>query len=221
LDSPRLIASRINETSSHTGGHGSSSDITGAGQRSFNLRVKLNSTDSRLSPIIDTQRMNAILVSNRIDAPVMNYSGDTRTSNIFTDPHACQYVSKENILTNGATQIKILLSSHINVYSNIRAFYAISDAPNFSPQFIPFPGYMNLNTKGDMLMPERSDGRSDIFVPPNGSNGFDSSQLDFTEITFTAKDLPKFNTYRIKIVLSGMNQVYCPRVKNLRVITLA
>ena len=86
---------------------------------------------------------------------------------------------------------------------------------------VPFPGYMNVDSKGELLIPERSDGRSDIFVPPNGTNGFDSSQLDFTELTFTANELPKFNTYRIKIVLSGMNQVYCPRVKNLRVITLA
>ena len=221
LDSPRLIASRINETSSHTGSHGSSSDITGAGQRSFGLRVNLNSTDSRLSPIIDTQRMNAILVSNRIDAPVMSYAGDTRVSNIFTDPNACRYISKENILSNGATQIQIRLNSHINVYSDIRAFYAISDTTNFNPQFIPFPGYMNLDSKGQTLIPERSDGRTDIFVPPNGANGFDSANLDFTEVVFTAGNLPKFNSYRIKIVLAGMNQVYVPRINNLRVIALA
>jgi hypothetical protein len=165
--------------------------------------------------------MNAILVSNRIDAPVMNYAGDTRISNIFTDPNACQYISKENILTNGATQIKILLNAHINVYSDIRAFYAISDTPNFNPQFIPFPGYANLDDRGRVLIPERSDGRTDNFLPPNSSNGFDSANLDFTEVVFTAFDLPKFNSYRIKIVLAGMNQVYCPRITNLRCITLA
>ena len=221
LDSPRLIASRINETSSHTGGHGSSSNITGAGQRSFNLRVKLNSTDSRLSPIIDTQRLNAILVSNRIDAPVSNYAGDSRVGSIFTDPNACQYISKENILANGATSIKIILGAHINVYSDIRCFYAISDTPNGIPQFIPFPGYLNRDTRGELLLPELSDGRSDIFTPPSATSGFDSAELSFRELTFSADNLPKFNCYRIKIVLASMNQVFCPRINNLRVLTLA
>ena len=214
LDSSRLIASRINETSS-----GIINQFEG--DRSFRLRVKLQSSDSRLSPIIDTQRMNAILVSNRIDAPVADYAIDPRISSVFADPTACQYISKENILTSGATQIKILLNAHVNVYSDIRAFYAISDAPNFTPQFVPFPGYMNLDNKGQIMIPERSDGRTDVFTSPNGANGFDSGGLDFTELTFTAKDLPKFNTYRIKIVLAGTNQVYCPRINSLRVVILA
>jgi hypothetical protein len=140
---------------------------------------------------------------------------------IFTDPNACQYISKENLLTAGATSIQIKLGAHINVYSDIRCFYAISDTPNSVPQFIPFPGYLNLNEKGQILLPERSDGRSDIFTPPSGANGFDSAELDFNELTFSADNLPKFNCYRIKIVLASMNQVYCPRINNLRVITLA
>ena len=71
------------------------------------------------------------------------------------------------------------------------------------------------------MIPERSDGRTDIFVPPNGANGFESANLDFNEVSFTASNLPKFNTYRIKIVLAGMNQVYVPRINSLRVLTLA
>ena len=71
---------------------------------------------------------------------------------MFDDPSACVYVSKENVLQNGATSIKLMMSAHINVYSEIRAFYAISDTPNFEPVFTPFPGYNNLNSRGQIIL---------------------------------------------------------------------
>ena len=51
LNTPRLIGSRINETSN---------SITQqlSGDRSFNMRINLESTDPKISPIIDTQRAN-------------------------------------------------------------------------------------------------------------------------------------------------------------------
>ena len=214
LDTSRLIASRINETSS-----GIIQNFSG--DRSFNLRLKLESNDSRLSPIIDTQRMNAILTSNRIDAPIIDYVWDKRVNSMFDDPSACVYVSKENVLQNGATSIKLMMSAHINVYSEIRAFYAISDTPNFEPVFTPFPGYGNINTKGEVLLPELNNGEPDIYAAPSDVGGFESSDLAFKELTFTAENLPKFNSYRIKFVLASVNQVYCPRITELRAITLA
>ena len=52
LDTPRLIASKVNEDRNLT-------NI--AGNKSLNMRLNLNTVDSRISPIIDTQRMSAIL----------------------------------------------------------------------------------------------------------------------------------------------------------------
>ena len=214
LDTPRAIASRINETSNSV-----ISDQ--AGDRSFNMRLNLSSSDTRLSPIIDTQRMNVILTSNRIDSPIIEYASDSRVNGLFTDPTACQYVSKEQVLANGATSIKILLNAHVNPYSDIRAFYAISDHTGFNPQFIPFPGYYNINDRGEVILASKSDGRTDDFIPPNDPKGFESSELDFTEANWTANNLPKFTAYRIKILLAGTTQAYPPRINNLRVLTLA
>ena len=44
---------------------------------------------------------------------------------------------------------------------------------------------------------------------------------NFKERTFTADDLPSFKYYRIKLVMTSTNQVYVPRVKNLKVLALA
>jgi len=203
LTSSRIIASRINETSN-------ASIQTLPGDRSFNLRLNLSSVDNRLSPIIDTQRMNIILTSNRVNRIISNYITDNRVNSPTEDPTACQYISKENILEESASSIKIILSAHINDYSDIRAFYAISDGANFNPIFVPFPGFAGVD-----------DGTSDSYVDPSIVGGFLSQDLLYKDHTFTANNLPIFKAYRIKLILTSTNQTYVPRIKELRVITLA
>ena len=210
-----MIASRINETSNTV-------TQNSAGNRSFNMTLTLETTNPNLSPVVDLQRMNAILISNRVDAPITNYKQDPRVNTLSDDPTSCQYVSKENSLANSASSIKILLDAHINEYSDIRAYYAISATPNFDPIFEPFPGYKNLNDQGQVINAAESDGLPDRFIPKSEAGaGFKSSELTFREFEFNMDELPPFKFYRVKFVLTSTNQVYVPRVSNLRVITLA
>jgi hypothetical protein len=212
LDSARIIASKVNENSKLT---------NLPGNKSMNMRLTLGTVDTRLSPVLDTQRISAILTSNRVNSVITNYATDPRVDSIDEDPSAFQYISKEINLENSASSIKIILDAHINLYSDIRAFYAISESSNFNPIFTPFPGYTNINTKGEIINIEDSDGSSDNFVSLSNSIGFTSPELDYKERTFTENELPQFRSYRIKLVMTSTNQVYVPRVKNLRVITLA
>ena len=214
LTSPRMVASRVNElNNSVTSGS--------PGQRSLNMTLTLESSDPNLSPVIDLQRMSAVFVSNRVDAPITNYKQDPRVNTLLDDPTSCQYVSRENSLANSASSIKILLDAHINEYSDIRAYYAISPTPNFDPIFEPFPGYKNLNAQGQVISAAESDGRPDRLLPKSDVGGFKSSELTFREHEFNMENLPPFKYYRIKFLLTSTNQVYVPRVSNLRVITLA
>ena len=66
-----------------------------------------------------------------------------------------------------------------------------------------------------------SDGRPDRLHPKSDVGGFKSSELTFREHEFNMENLPPFKYYRIKFLLTSTNQVYVPRVSNLRVITLA
>ena len=175
------------------------------------MTVSLESADSRISPIIDAQRINAILISNRVNVPISNYVEDSRVNSIDEDPNAFQYVSSVNTLESSATSIKILLTAHINQYSDIRAFYAIGEEQNFEPIFEAFPGFSSTN-----------DGSSDRVVSPsNASEGFLSNDLTFKEYEFTVDNLPAFKSYRIKLIGTSTNQAYAPRIKELRTITLA
>ena len=212
LDSTRIIASKVNENSKLP---------NLPGNKSMNMRLTLGTANTRLSPVLDTQRISAILTSNRVNSVITNYATDARVDSIDEDPSAFQYISKEINLENSASSIKIILDAHINLYSDIRAFYAISESSNFNPIFTPFPGYTNINTKGEIINIEDSDGSSDNFVSLSNSIGFTSPELNYKERTFTENELPQFRSYRIKLVMTSTNQVYVPRVKNLRVITLA
>ena len=212
LSTPRLIASKINEDINL---------INVPGNKSMNLRLILGTVDTRLSPVIDTQRISTILTSNRINSVITDYATDPRVNDIANDPTAFQYISKEINLENPSTSIKLLLNAHINLYSDIRAFYSISENPNFDPIFIPFPGYLNLDPTNQVINIQNNDGRPDKFITPSNSLGFLPSEINFTEYSFSMDQLPPFRSFRIKVVVTSTNQVYVPRLKDLRTIALA
>jgi hypothetical protein len=212
LESTRIIASKVNEDNKL-------SNLLG--NKSMNMRLTLGTIDTRISPVLDTQRISTILTSNRVNSVIENYATDSRVDTISEDPSAFQYISKEITLENPASSIKIILDAHINPYSDIRAFYSISENQNFDPIFTPFPGWNNLDQRGQIINFEDSNGSSDKFVSPSNSVGFVSPELEYSEYVFTADQLPQFRSYRIKLVMTSTNQVYVPRVRNLRVISLA
>jgi hypothetical protein len=55
-------------------------------------------------------------------------------------------------------------------------------------------------------------------LPDRFVSGSMSNQ--FLEYEFTANELPLFSGYTIKIVMSGTNQAYPPRIKELRTIAI-
>ena len=212
FDSPRMIASKINEDANLS---------TQPGSKSMNMRLFLNTVDTKLTPVIDTQRVSAVLTSNRVNNVITDYATDSRVDSIDEDPTACQYISKEIILENSASSLKIILAAHVNVDADIRAFYSIANEPGIEPTFSPFPGYSNLNTRGEVIAPQNNNGESDSRIIKSTTLAQDSALLDYREYTFTIDELPAFKTYRIKLNLTSTNQCFVPRIKDLRVIALA
>ena len=212
LTTPRTIASKVNADAQLT---------TLPGNKALQLRLFLNTSDSRVSPIVDGQRCSVITTSNRVNNVIGNYATDSRVNSIETDPTACQYITKELILENSATSIKIIVDAHVHLDSDIRAFYAISDREGFEPIFTPFPGYKNLDIRGEIINEADNNGQSEKLVPKTNSYGFDSATLQFKEYTFTVDRLPTFRNYRVKLVMTSNSQVYVPRIRDLRVVALA
>ena len=82
------------------------------------------------------------------------------------------------------------------------------------------PGFDNMNdTDGDgfgdqVIDLSKNTGRADAFVPP-------SEEGVFRDYQFTADNLDEFTGFKIKIVFSGTNEAFAPRLKDLRVLALA
>jgi hypothetical protein len=212
MSTPRMVASRINETTSLT---------TLPDNKSFTMNLSFYGADATLSPVVDLDRIGVILTSNRINNPVTNYITDNRVKTLKDDPNAFVYASKPVTLKSGATGIKIHLEGHINLTSDLRAFYAISENPNDELIYQPFPGYDNLLTSGQIIDPSKNSGLPDSLTAKTDVIAYTSNQVIWNDYEFTIDDLPTFRYYSIKLVGTGTNQAQPPRVKNLRVIALA
>ena len=212
MSSPRLISSRINETTSLT---------TLPDNKSFTMTLDLYGKNKWTSPIVDLDRVGVILTSNRINNPVDDWITDNRVNGVKSDPNAFVYVTKPIALKSGATGIKIHMEGHINVTSDIRAFYGISEDPNEEFVYQPFPGYPNLFPTGQIIDPAKNSGLPDKVLPKTDVIAYTSEQVVWKDYEFTIDDLPTFKYFSIKLVGTGTNQAQPPRMKNLRVIALA
>ena len=212
---PRLVASNVNETE-YLDNISRNKSVTTA--------IELTTTDENVSPIILTDTSSIILGTNRLNNPITDYT----TSNLVNsslpnvDPNSAIYVSNKITLNKPADSLKVLFSAYRHSSSDIRVLYSLikpGDDANVNNQFELFPGYDNLrDTTGDgfgdqVIDLAKNDGKPDTFVPASVDN-------QFLEYQFSADNLGEFIGYSIKIIMTGTNQAYVPRIKELRTIAL-
>ena len=186
--------------------------------KSFTTGITLSTSDSNLSPIIFLDTAFTEFISSRLDSPVSDYASDGRTNSISNDPHSVVYVSKAVNLVQPATSLKVILSAYRHESADFRVLYSLfrPDSSEVEQSFELFPGYDNITSTASgpsAVDSSLNNGKPDSFV---------SSSLDneFKEYEFTANNLGLFNGYVIKIVMSGTNQAYPPRIKELRTIAI-
>ena len=124
-------------------------------------------------------------------------------------------------MENASTSLKIITNAYLNTNCDIRAFYSISNSSQANPVYAPFPGYDNIDYKGDVIDPADNDGKSDEYITLSPNEEVNVSNINFKEYTFTATELPSFKFYRIKIVMTSTSQTFPPRLQDLRVLALA
>jgi hypothetical protein len=212
FDSPRIVASKVNEDSRLT---------SLPGNKSFTMNINLISSNSKVSPCIDLNKTSVIFTTNRINNPVSDYTADSRVNTYYDDPNSCVYISNPVSLKNPATAIKLLVSGSIHESNDIRGFYSIQNDINEDPIFIPFPGYENVDSVGRKINPAASNGLPDTLTPKNSSYEFLPTPNSFVEYEFSDDNLPNFKIFRVKLILTSTNQAYPPIIQDLRAIALA
>ena len=210
FNSTRIVCSKVNE----------SIKLSNLPRnKSFTTGIKFSTKDKNLSPVLFTDIAFTEFYSNRINSPVSDYASNGQVNSILYDPHVAAYVSKTISLSNPAKCLKVILSAYRHESSDFRVLYSLdrADSSEIAQSFELFPGYDNIkyiNNDGySILDPSKNSGRPDINVP-SSLNG------EFREYEFTADNLDLFTGYRIKIVMSGTNQAYAPRIKQLRTIAV-
>lgn len=210
FETPRLVASTINE-SKHI--------QNSPGNRSFDMELVLTTEDERVSPLIDLEEISVKLGGYRLNQPITleKYSTDDTIRSLTDDSHACIYISKPVNLQFASNSLKVLLSAYTGNTGNIRVLYRLfkSDNPNLSANYELFPGYKNYSVDSNgikrVIDPSLNDGTSDSLVRSGSYYGL----FDYE---YTADDLPYFNAFSIKVILSGTNQADPPYLSDIRAI---
>ena len=214
LSTPRIVCSRVNETTRLSSLPRS---------KSLTLSINMQTGNTNVSPVIDlSEAATFVFNRNRLNRPILNYVTDPRSNQSSDDPHASVYVSNKIELAKPATSLKVLLTAYRNASSDFRVLYKLfrSDSSEIDQTYELFPGYNNLtDTDGDgfgdtVIDTNLNDGSSDAFVKASNDD-------EFLEYQYTVDDLEQFNGFVIKIVMSGTNESYTPRFRDLRAIALA
>ena len=190
--SPKMVASQINETNEMNG------------LKSLYVNVEMTTTNTKLSPLIDLQRVSAYTIQNRLNSPT---SGNTPDFVADTAPTGSStagvYLTRPIVLENNSTSLDIRLSANVRSSSLIRVYYRTS-------------GGSETRKIEDMnWLPFNSDGSEDITIAPA------EDDLTFREYKYSASGLNDFTTFQIKIVMKGTISSYPPIVKDMRGIALA
>jgi len=205
FSSPRIIASQINEETYLA-------DFPG--KKSFTMEIAMDTSDSKVSPMIDLDRVSLITVANRINSKVTNYATDARVNSLANDPTAATYLSNIVTLDKVSDNLKVFFDAFKHASSDIRVCYRIfrSDTPQQAQLWQLFPGYDNLDTNSQVINPSNNNGRPDRRV----ANSI--AEDDFNSYEFTASNLPQFNGFQIKILMTGTNSAFVPKIRDFRVI---
>jgi hypothetical protein len=182
--------------------------------KSLSLNIQLNTLDSKVSPMIDLERVGMISIMNRIDTPVKDYVYDSRVNKLFEDPTSAIYVSRPVRLEKPADSLKVLFDAYRHQTNDIRVAYRIfrNDTPDEYQLYQLFPGYGNINSGGNIINLNACSGLPDNLVTPSGNLN------DFKLYEYNVKSDVTFTGFQIKIIMAGTDQANIPKLRDLRVI---
>ncbi len=157
-----------------------------------------------------------------MNSPIQDITKDGRSERTSGDPHAGVYISQRVDLKNPATSLKVIVGAYRDSSADFRVLYQLfsSDGADTELAYELMPGFDNMNdTDGDgfgdqVIDVSKNTGRPDAFVPA-------SAEGVFRDYQFTADNLDEFTGFKIKIVFSGTNEAFAPKLKDLRVLALA
>ena len=189
---PNMVASEINETNEMSG------------QKSMFVTLTMTTENTKLSPVLDVQRMSAFTVQNRLNSHTSGNHPDyvADTANTGTTSEAV-YITRPIVLDNNSTALDVRLTQNVRSSSEVRVYYRVSSSEEVR----------NINDLS--WTPFNSDGSEDITITPA------EDDETFNEYKYSASGIHDFTAFQIKIVMKGSISSYPPVIRDLRGIALA
>jgi len=189
FEAAQMVASDINQTNEMSG------------SKSLFVTCSLTTANTKLSPVIDTQRISMITVQNRLNSPTSINHPNFKDDDIKWS-HSSYLLYKTVVWTIHLQQWNKMTSNvrsdaEVEVYYRATSSEEVRDVKDLN--WVPFNG----------------DGSEDTTVAPAESNG------DFKEYKYSASGISEFTAFQIKIAMKGTNSAHAPRIKDLRGIALA
>jgi len=200
FDTPRMIAGAKLEEAE-----------LGAGVRSLTIKGTMTTTNKWVSPVINLQRSDMLLVSNRIDnqdsdASVVAPFNNPITWVDETDPasgtHIAKHVTNAINLEEAAVGLKIIAAMNRPSVAEVDLYYRVIDTGSDD----------NIQDK------------SWIYVEEETNNPTDNNRDIFRDYQYLiggqGGNLDPFTTFQLKFVFRSSNSSRVPRLRDLRTIAL-
>ena len=192
------------------------------GKKSFTMVFTMTTDNPRISPMIDLDNSSVVYTMNRVNQPVSDYVQDFRVNGTEDDPNRFFYVSKNVLLENPATSLKVQLDAYCSNFNDIRVLYALDqNGPVEETIFVPFPGFKNIDSNGAILDISKNNGTPDVRVPKTDAYDPDPRIDEYKEYTFTIDEVKSFRSFRIKIIGTSTNMQIVPMIRSLRAMSFA
>ena len=162
------------------------------GADELKLEAVLSTTNSKVSPVVDLDRISLVTFDN-----IITNSSEFETVRDGGESPA-RYITKRAILKSPADQV--------NVYADIMRPDDSTDIEVYAKY-----KYLNDDTPFDALGWTKIDPIGDNKLPL-------STDFGFEEVEFEGKTTTEFNELSVKILFKSSDKAYAPEIKNLRVI---
>jgi hypothetical protein len=192
LGDPKVILSDSNET------------LKLSGDKSFELKLTLSTTDTKVSPVIDLQRASVITFDNIIDNQYA--AGNVALSSVADSSasggtSAANHLSIPVNLAEAAVGLKIILAANRPDESDFKMYYRVATSDEV------------LSEKSFILVDKEVEISAD-----NNPNIFRDYEYLVGGLDGT---LDSFTKFQVKIVMTTTNSSSVPTFRDLRVIALA
>lgn len=178
------------------------------GDKSFNIKLGMNTQTSTVSPVIDLRKCSMVVIANDIN-------NDVTDEDTTVGSAASKYVSRRVVLDDGqeAEDLRVYLSNYLPTGTSVKVYAKFlhqTDPGSFDDK-----DWIELTTTEALSTQTSSFVEYSYDIPSTSLNGDGVFEYTSGGVTYTG-----YKTFAVKVVMLSSKQCVVPKVRELRAIAL-